>query len=143
MEARSNMRMRTITIFLTLLCVAFLTVGCEALAQPVMAEQRAVNLAIFNNTPHTVHYYVLEKNAARYTNWKPCNHPEMCGDRGIKPGMLTDVLYAHIYRWYPGCEVEVNWWYLVPDSTFENGYRTEGPFSFNILTPYKAIFGAD
>ncbi len=143
MEARSNMRMRTITTFLTLLSVAVLTSGCGALAEPVMAEQRAVNLTIFNNTPHVVQYYVLEKNAARYTHWSPCNHPEMCGETGIRPGLLADVLYERIYRWYPGCEVVVNWWYLVADSTFENGYRTEGPFSFNIVTPFKAVFGTD
>ncbi len=115
--------------------------GRCCLHQPIYIEQRASKLVIFNNTTDTLNFTIMQRRAARFMKWKPCDHPAKCGGRGIPPGRNGSLPYELIYQWYPGAEVVVYWWRLVPDAGAENGYRVDGPHEELSNTPVKAIFG--
>ncbi len=106
----------------------------------VYLEPRASKLVIFNNTPDSLNFTIMERRAARFMKWKPCNHPLKCGGRAIPPGRSGFMPYERIYQWYPGCDVVVFWWQLLPDSLAENGYRMDGIYEEYSSTPVKAIF---
>jgi len=122
------------------LIFAIFLVGCNGLQDPISIVQRPSSLVIFNNTADTVNFTMMENKAAQYTHWKPCDHPRLCSDRGIKPGLSRDMPYRLIHNWYPGAEVAVYWWTLVPDSAAENGYRVDGPYKKVVPTPGKAKY---
>ncbi|MCH7939258.1 MAG: hypothetical protein IID13_05890 [Candidatus Marinimicrobia bacterium] len=123
--------------------LAFGLFGRSCLHQPIYIEQRASKLVIFNNTTDTLNFTIMQRRAARFMKWKPCDHPVQCGGRGIPPGRNGSMPYELIYQWYPGAEVVVYWWHLVPDAGAANGYRVDGPHEEFSNTPLKAIFGSD
>ncbi len=111
------------------------------LSQPMTIDVRPSKLVLFNNTVDILQYAVFERKALRFINWKPCDHPRLCSDRGIKPGLTREVPYEIIYRWHPGAEVIVYWWHLEPDTTAQNGYRLDGPYDITVATPKKVLLG--
>lgn len=111
------------------------------LSQPMIIDVRPSKLVLFNNTADTLQYTVFERNAQQSNNWKPCDHPRLCENCGIRPGLTVEVPYENIYRWYPGAEVTVYWWRLETDTTANNGYRLDGPFDVTVATPRKALLG--
>lgn len=121
-----------VTLFLTFLLALS---ACPIQNEPVSVELRPSKLVIFNNTVDTLNFTVMELRSANYTKWKPCSHPSLCGDRGIKPGLSRGIPYRLISNWYPGSEVVVYWWRLVPDATAEDGYRVDGPYEKVTPTP--------
>ena len=101
-------------------------------------DMRPSKVVIFNNTADTLNFAMLERRAANFTKWQPCSHPGLCGDQGIKPGRSKGVIYERIHGWYPGAEVVVYWWRLVPDEAAQDGYRVDGPHEQVVRTPKKA-----
>lgn len=108
----------------------------------ITVDMRISKVVVFNNTPEIINYTIMERRAALYTVWKPCNHPDLCGGRGIKAGLSQSIPYRLISQWYPGSEVVVYWWRLVPDSTATNGYRVDGPYEKFAATPLSATLAA-
>lgn len=111
------------------------------LSQPMTIDVRLTKIVLFNNTVDTLQYAIFERKALRLANWKPCDHPRLCSNRGIKPALTREVPYEIIYRWYPGAEVIVYWWHLEPDTTAQNGYRLHGPYDATVATPKKILPG--
>ncbi len=110
------------------------------LNEPVLVEQRPTKLVIYNNTAEILNFTIIEERASRFTRWQPCNHPKLCGDRGIKPGLSGDMPYELIHNWYPGTEVAVFWWHLLPDSMESNGYKVVGPEKIIVKTPRRPLY---
>ncbi len=116
-------------------------IALSPLSQPLTVESRPSKLVLFNNTADIIQYAIFERNSLRLVKWKPCDHPRLCGDRGIKPGRAREVPYEIIYHWRPGAEVVVYWWSLEPDTTAQNGYRLDGPYDVRVATPKKVLLG--
>lgn len=110
------------------------------LDKQVLVEQRPTKVVIYNNTADTLNFVIMEERSSRFTRWQPCDNPKLCGDRGIMPGMSGDMPYELIHNWYPGTEIAVFWWHLIPDSTGRNGYRVEGPHKIVVKTPARAFY---
>lgn len=111
------------------------------LDQPIAIDVRPSKLVLFNNTIDTLQYAVFERNALRSIDWEPCDHPRLCSDSRIRPGLMREIPYELIHRWHPGAEVIVYWWLLEPDTTAQNGYRLDGPYEVTVATPRKALPG--
>lgn len=116
-------------------------VATPLLDDKVLVEQRATKLVIFNNTAESLYFTIIEERKSRFTKWLPCDHPALCGDGGIHPAMSGDLPYELISGYYPGAEIAVFWWHLVPDSSGNNGYRVEGPNKIVVPTPVRPLFG--
>ena len=116
-------------------------VATPLLDDKVLVEQRATKLVIYNNTADTLNFTIMEVRKSRFTRWQPCDNPQLCGDRGIKPAMSGDLPYELISGWYPGADVAVFWWHLTPDSTGRNGYRVDGPHKIVVPTPNRPFSG--
>jgi len=108
---------------------------------PLIVETRPSKLVLFNNTADTLQYAIFEHNASRVTNWEPCDNPQLCFNPGIRPGAAQSIPYLTIPRWYPGAEIVVYWWRLLPDSSAENGYSIDGPYQETAFTPNKPLVG--
>lgn len=135
-QAISRMLTSRHLLFIAMLWLVSMVVT-PLLDDKVLVEQRPTKLVIYNNTTDTLNFTILEERVSRFTNWQPCNHPKLCGDRGIMPGLSGDMPYELIPNWYPGAEVAVFWWHLLPDSTVENGYRVAGPEKIVVKTPMR------
>ena len=126
-------------VMLTFILTVFLALSaCPVQNAPISVELRPSKLVIFNNTTAILNFAVMERKSAEYTKWMPCNHPSLCGGRGIKPGLSRGIPYRLISNWYPSAEVIVYWWSLMPDPTAENGYRVDGPYNRVSPTPKMA-----
>jgi hypothetical protein len=63
-------------------------------------------LFITNNTQGAIHYFVIEKTAATYTDWIPvCNSGNEVGVNLVK-----EVPYSELYGYYNNCEAVFYWW---------------------------------
>ena len=125
---------------LILLCIIVI-IAFPPLNDPLTVELRPSKLVLFNNTADTLQYAAFERKALRSIEWKPCDHPQLCNNLGIKPGLTRELPYEIIYHWYPGAEVIVYWWRLEPDTTAQNGYRIDGPYDVMAATPKKILLG--
>ncbi|MEE9464086.1 MAG: hypothetical protein V3W14_00750 [Candidatus Neomarinimicrobiota bacterium] len=130
-------RLSLVTFALGILLGLF---GRGYLRHSIYLEPRASKLMIFNNTADSLNFTIMERRAARFMKWQPCNHPSKCGGRAIPPGRSGFMPYERIYQWYPGCDVVVFWWQLLPDSLAGNGYRLDGIYEEYSSTPVKAVF---
>jgi len=134
---------KKLTPYLLILALAVMIVllAFPPLSEPLTVEARPSKLVVFNNTVDTLYYAIFSRGGLQFTSWEPCDHPWLCADRGIKPGLTRKVPYEIIYRWQPGAEVVVYWWRLEPDNMAENGYRLDGPYDVTVATPNRPLLG--
>lgn len=102
-------------------------------------DPRISKLTLFNNSGQTIYYAAFERQAAPFARWEVCDHPDICGDDAIRPGLSVDLPYRLIYHWYPGARVVIYWWHLVPDTAAANGHRVDGPHERITGTPNQRL----
>jgi hypothetical protein len=86
----------------------------------VRAAPPVLNLT--NQTSAPVYSYVIDREAAAYTDWAPCTNPSTCA--AIKAGATGSLAYAQITGYSStSTEAIIYWWHLVPDGT--NGFRPD------------------
>jgi hypothetical protein len=95
-----------------------LTVACSNPTTPIEGEVavRAVppDLQVSNQTPTPVYSFIIERGAAAYTDWAPCNDPTRC--TALAAGATTTLPYARIVGYTPAArEAIVYWWHLIPE----------------------------
>ena len=133
------MQNKKVIVLLALILTLILALSaCPVQNEPISVELRPSKLVIFNNTTDILNFTVMERRYATYAKWKPCDHPRLCGGRGIKPGLSRGIPYRLITSWYPRAEVIIYWWRLVPDESAEDGYRVDGPYEKVSPTPNVA-----
>jgi hypothetical protein len=86
----------------------------------VRAAPPVLNLT--NQTAGPVYSFVIDRQAAAYTDWGPCSVPDTCA--AIKVGATDALAYSQIAGYSStSTEAIVYWWHLVPDGT--NGFRPD------------------
>lgn len=103
------------TLSLTaLISVSILLIGCGNSGTDLVYNDgsgvsiRASGSGIFvtNNTPKDIHYFLIEQNAAAYTDWiAGCNDINK-----IVAGGINEILYADILNYRKECDLLFYWW---------------------------------
>jgi len=75
-----------------------------------------------NHSTEQLFSFVIDRQAAAYTDWGPCGDPTRCG--GIAPGAVRGVPYSSIVGYtLTSREAIVYWWRMVPDGA--TGFRAD------------------
>ncbi|MCH8837627.1 MAG: hypothetical protein IIA60_07470 [Candidatus Marinimicrobia bacterium] len=111
--------------------------------RPVIIEQRATGLAVFNFTRADIYCAAFKTGTVALAGWRPCNHPDICPGNIARPGLAARLQYIDIYHWLPGVDVTTYWWHLIPDAAGQYGYRVTDLTEKIVATPLVPIFPDD
>ncbi|MDP3676348.1 MAG: hypothetical protein Q8R44_14845 [Novosphingobium sp.] len=79
-------------------------------------------LELTNQSPASIYSFTIERDAAAYTDWAPCNDPARCSP--LRPGASMAVPYTQIAGYASGAsEAIVYWWHLIAGG--ETGFRPD------------------
>ena len=94
-----------------------LVLGCASPTAPTSGQLtvRAAPplLELTNHSPAAIYTFSIERGAAAFTDWAPCNDPTNCAAIGI--GQSATMPYSQIAAYTSAArEAIVYWWHLIP-----------------------------